>query len=30
METTTRFANGQPFMVMQDVVQLHTTAERPR
>jgi mannose-6-phosphate isomerase-like protein (cupin superfamily) len=28
METTTRFANGQPFMVMQDVVQVHTTAEQ--
>ncbi len=28
MRTKTRFDHGQPFMVMQDVVRLHTTAEQ--
>jgi mannose-6-phosphate isomerase-like protein (cupin superfamily) len=30
MPTETRFDNGRPFMVMQDVVRLHTTAEETR
>jgi quercetin dioxygenase-like cupin family protein len=30
MHTETRFDNGQPFMIMQDTVRLHTTAEETK